>query len=150
MSYYFTKEGLEKLKKELEVLKTEKRREIAARLKHAAAFGDLSENAAYHEAKEAQAFLEGRILELQQQVRNAVMIQKGSGDSVQVGSTVQVQNKDTQETFIITGSAEANPLEGKISADSPLGKSLLNRRVGDRFVFQTLEEKITYKIIKIE
>jgi len=149
MSNYFTPEGLEKLKKELERLKKKERREIADRLKHAAAFGDLSENAAYHEAKEAQAFLEGRILELEYRVNNAVLVQKGSTDSVQVGSTVLLQSKSSQETFTITGSMEANPLEGKISGDSPLGKSLLNRKVGDRFEFQTLEGKVTYKVIKI-
>lgn len=149
MSNYFTQKGLEKLKKELERLKKKERREIADRLKHAAAFGDLSENAAYHEAKEAQAFLEGRILELEYRVKNAVLIQKGSTDLVQVGSTVLLESKNSQETFTITGSVETDPLEGKISGDSPLGKSLLNRRVGERFEFQTPEGKVTYKVIKI-
>lgn len=154
MLKYITQEGLDNLKKELEYLQTEKRKEIAERIRHAASFGDLSENAAYHEAKEAQAFLEGRIQELREMIRNAKVIQRVVAEKVQMGSMVEIA-KDTEsdnsktEKYKIVGSVEANPLEGKISSDSPLGKSLLNLKKGDIFYVDTSARRIKYRIISI-
>ena len=147
---YLTFEGLEKLKKELEYLKTVKRREIAQRLEKCLAFGDLTENAEYSEAKEAQAFLEGRILELEDLIRNAVIIDEKQKDYVQISSTVLVSTDEKKEKFKIVGAEEANPLEGKISSDSPLGKALLNKSKGAIVEVDTPQGKIQYKILKIE
>ena len=153
MVKYLTPEGLEKFKKELNYLKQVKRREIAERLKQTAALGDLSENFAYHEAKEAQAFLEGRILELEEIIRSAKLIEKEKQTGkVQIGSTVlliDINNNEKQE-FQIIGPEEANPLEGKISFESPLGKALFDKSVGNKIEIKTPEGKIEYKILKIE
>lgn len=152
---YFTKEGLEKLKKELEYLKTAKRREIAERLKQAASYGDLSENFAYQEAKESQGFLEHRIREVENLIGDATIIEKDNNDKVQAGATVTVakdlnKKRLTKEKFTIVGPAEADPLSGKISAESPLGEKMLNRKEGEIFQVKTPEGIIKYKIIKIE
>jgi len=152
MEPHITKQGLEKLKQELHELKTVKRKEMAQRLKHAISFGDLSENAAYSEAKDAQAFLEGRIAELEQTVKDAVIITAGSSrDTVGVGSIVTLKNKQSgeEEVFTITGSAEADPLQGKISNDSPLGKTLLGHKKGDTITFELPDGKTDYTILKI-
>mgnify|MGYP001103852068 CR=1 FL=1 len=151
MKKYLTPEGLEKLKKELEYLKTVKRREIAERLKHTASFGDLTENAAYLETKEAQGFLEGRILELENLIKSAKVIKKNKrNDIIQIGSTVILSSGIKKEKFQIVGVAETDPSEGKISADSPLGKALLDRKKGEVFEIETPQGKIKYKILKIE
>lgn len=155
MDNYLTEEGLEKLKKELEYLKTIKRREIAERLKHAASFGDLKENAAYDEAKDAQAFLQGRILELGKLIKTAIIIKNEIKDRVRVGTSVTIardfdKKKTEKERYTIVGQVEADPFVGKISADSPLGKNLLNLKEGDIFKVETPEGKIEYKVIKIE
>src|SRR3989338_1578004 len=127
-----TREGLEKLKEELEHLKDVKRREIAERLEKCLAFGDLSENAEYHETKEEQAFMEGRVLELEEAIRNAVTVSgEKNKDWAQVGSTILVSLGSQKEKFKIVGAEEAHPLEGKISANSPLGKAALNKRSGE-------------------
>jgi len=154
MVKYLTPKGLEELKKELNYLKQVKRKEIAERLKQAIAFGDLSENFAYHEAKETQGFLEGRILELERTIRNAKIIERQKQTAqVQVGSTVLLidVNNEKQE-FQITGPEEAAPLEGKISFESPLGKALLNKSIGDKIKIEIPEEQkeIIYKILKIK
>jgi transcription elongation factor GreA len=150
MKQYLTPEKLKELEKELNFLKTKKRKEIVERLKEAASFGDLSENAAYDEAKEAQAFLEGKILELENLIKNAIVIEKKSNNKVQIGSEVEVLVKGKKEKFKIVSSLEANPLEGKISASSPLGRALLNRKRNETFVVETPEEKVKYKILKIK
>jgi len=152
MIKYLTPEGLEKIKKELSYLKTVKRKEIAERLKQVIAFGDLSENFAYHETKEAQGFLEGRILELEEIIRNAKIIKKQKQtDKVQVGSMVLlIDANNEKQKFQITGPEEADVLSGKISFESPLGKALLNKLVGGKIKIETLEGKIQYKILKIE
>jgi transcription elongation factor GreA len=151
MEKYLTNEGLKKLKKELEYLKRVKRKEIAARLERAVAFEDLSENSEYLEAKEAQGFLEGRILELEDLISRAVVIpeEKNTG-FVQIGSTILVDAGRQKEKFKIVGAEEANPLEGKISDSSPLGKALLNQPKGAVVEICTPQGRIRYKIIKIE
>jgi transcription elongation factor GreA len=151
MEKYLTPEGLEKLKKELEYLKNTKRKEIAKTLERSISFGDLTENAAYQEAKEAQAFLEGRILELENIIRSATIISNNKKkDLVQVGSVVEVKSDGEKWKFKIVGSEEAKPLEGKISYNSPLGKALLNRKKGEKLEVTTPEGKKEYKILKIE
>jgi len=148
---YLTPEGLEKFKKELDELKDVKRKEIARRLKEAISFGDLSENAAYHEAKEAQGFLEGRILELEEIIRNAVVISgQKKKELVQIGSLVTLKIDGKKEKFQIIAPEESNPFQGKISYQSPLGKAILNRKNSEKFEVSTPEGKKEYKILKIE
>ena len=129
-----TKEGLEKMQKELEDLRTTKRAEVAQRLKEAIAMGDLSENSEYDEAKNAQAFLEGRIVQLEQQIRTAQIIVKGKKNRIDVGSTVTIEDMEeyVKETVTIVGSAESNPFEGRISNESPVGRALVGAKAGDR------------------
>lgn len=157
MKKYLTKESLEKFKKELDYLKTEKRKEIGEKLNVAISFGDLSENAAYHQAKEEQSFLEGRILELEHLVKTAEIIKvKPHTGWVQVGSVVYLHNLVEKkrlfkkpERFEIVGAAEADPLAGKISSESPIGKALLNKPKGAIIEIETPRGKIKYKIAKI-
>lgn len=147
---YLTPEGLEKLKKELQYLKEVKRKEIAEKLAKCISFGDLTENAEYAEAKDAQAFLEGRILELENLIANAVIISRKNRAFVHLGSEVVLRTGFKKEKFKIVGAAEANPLEGKISVDSPLGKALLNQTEGKVIEVNTPQGKVRYKILKIE
>jgi len=150
MSEYFSEEGLEKLKQELEELKTVKRHEIAARLEHAKSLGDLSENAEYQEAKEEQSLLESQIVEIEEVLRNAVIIKKDAHSSlVQVGSTVGVASEHGEENFTIVGSEEADPKVGKISNESPLGKTFLGHKVGEKVEVKTPGGIIHYSIIAI-
>ncbi|MBE3141658.1 MAG: transcription elongation factor GreA, partial [Thermoplasmata archaeon] len=116
-----TKEGLIKLKEELFKLKSVSRREIAERIKEAKAYGDLSENSEYEDAKEQQAFVEGRILELESLIKNAKIIKKSNGDQVSIGSKVTLQNGKEKEVFLLVDRTEVAPNLGKISFDSPLG-----------------------------
>ncbi len=153
-----TKEGLKKLKEELDFLKTTKRQEIAQRLKEAVSYGDLSENAEYEEAKNDQAFIEGRILELEKQIKNAKIITEGAlmkaanGKIIDIGSTVTVRNKtdnDEPETYTIVGSMEADPIEHKISNESPIGKALLTHEKGDIVDVIAPAGKFKYEILKV-
>jgi len=147
---YISAEGLEQLKKELEELK-KRRQEIAKRLEDAKNLGDLSENAEYQEAREDQAFNEGKIVELTQMVRDAVIINKSKNkDVVRVGSTVEVKSDNGPQAFTIVGSEEASPLEGKISNESPLGKCFLGKKRGEEVVVETPRGKVKYKILAIE
>ena len=129
-----TEEGYNKLVDKLNYLKSVRRIEIAERLKAAIALGDLSENSEYDDAKNEQAFLDGEIQELEAKIRNSDIIKAGAGDVVQMGSTVTVVDlefaEDGPETFMLVGSTEADPDEGKISNESPLGQSLLGCKVG--------------------
>ena len=145
----FTAEGLEKLKQELEYLKTTKRKEIAERLKQAIAFGDLSENAAYHEAKESQGFLEGRILELTKIIREAKIIQKSASGRVALGSKVLLEIDNEKQEFEIVGPNEANPIKGRISDNSPLGAELMGKKAGDGGELKTPSGKTKYKVLEI-
>ena len=148
---YISPERLEELRKELEMLKTEKRVEIAERLKVAKDYGDLSENAEYSEARDDQAKVESRIAELEEVVRNAVTLRKsGHGDEVAVGSTVIVKKNGETKTFIIVGTYEAKPEEGKISDESPLGKAFLKKKVGETVTVTTPAGTISYEIVKIQ
>ena len=147
---YITKEGLEKLKKELERLKKEERIKIANELKEAISFGDLSENAAYDEAKENQAFIEGKIAELEKLISGAKIIKKQDNNGwVQVGSSVTLTDGKTEETYEIVGEEEANPLEKRLSFKSPLGHALLNKPQGAQVEINTAKGTTKYKVLKI-
>lgn len=151
MKKYLTQEGLEKLKQELEYLKETKRKEIAERLEKCIAFGDLTENSEYQETKEEQAFVEGRILELEDLIGNAVITsQTRQRMYAQVGSTILVGTGWKKERFKIVGAEEADPLEGKISVDSPIGKAFLNQQKGAVVEVHTPQGNVQYKILKIE
>ncbi len=150
MAEYLSEEGLEKLKQELHELKTKKRQEIAARLEHAKSLGDLSENAEYQETKEEQEMMEQRIAELEERVREAVVMQKPTKtDSGRVGSTVVVRSSHGDETYTILGSEEADPGRGKISNESPLGKSFLGKKAADTVEVRTPAGVVMYSIIEI-
>ena len=126
-----TQEGYDNLVKKLENLKSVRRMEIADRLKAAIALGDLSENSEYTDAKNEQAFLEGEIVALEKQIRNSVIIHDEGGDIVSLGSTVKIRFPDgEEESYTIVGSTEADPDEGRISDESPLGSALLGQRAG--------------------
>ncbi|MDD5569381.1 MAG: transcription elongation factor GreA [Candidatus Pacebacteria bacterium] len=147
---YLTKEGLEKLKQELEHLKKEERIKIAEELKEAISFGDLSENAAYDEAKENQAFLEGKISELEKLVSSAKVITESENKGwVQVGSFVTLENGSGKEEYQIVGEEEADPIGKRISFKSPLGQSLMNKPKGAEIELKTAKGIIHYKILKI-
>jgi len=151
MSVYLSKSGLEKLKKELQELKVQKRQEIAARLEHAKSLGDLSENAEYQEAKEEQSLVEAQIAELGENLRNAVIIGEDLGtDLVRIGSTVLVKSNRGEESYMIVGSEEANPLAWKISNESPLGKAFLGKKVGEKMEIKTPGGIIEYEILEIK
>ncbi|NQU82559.1 MAG: transcription elongation factor GreA [Parcubacteria group bacterium] len=147
----FTKQGLEKLKKELEYLKTTKTREIAKRINYAASFGDLSENAAYSQAKEDRAFCVGRIMELEKALTNARVIESTDTGKVQIGSLVTVESSGEKDTLQIVGEKEANIMENKISYKSPLGLYLCGKSAGDTAKIETpAGDKLIYKILKVE
>jgi transcription elongation factor GreA len=148
-----TEEGLEKVKQELEYLKSVKRHEVAQRLKEAIAQGDLSENSEYDAAKEEQAFVEARINTLENMIRNAKIISSNvDKEVVQIGAKVTIQEiPDGEiETYTIVGSAESDPLSGKISNESPIGAELIGKRVGEIVNVPAPSGTIQFKIIKIE
>ena len=150
MAEYITSEGLEKLKKELNYLKTVKIKEIADLIKHTASFGDLKENAAYTDAKERQAFLQGKILELQDRVNSAKIVENRQTGKVQVGSKVLISLDEKEEKIEIVGPGEVDSLNGKISYESPLGKAVLDKSVGDKMEVKIGDNNIKCKILKIE
>ncbi len=149
---YLTIEGEAKLKAELEELKGPRREEIAKRLRSAIQMGDLSENADYHKAKEDQGFLEGRIQEIEYLLRNVVIIEKNvNRDFVSVGNHVTIQEGDfPPETYHVVGAKEADPRNGRISNKSPIGRALMDHKVGDVVEADTPGGKIRLKILKIE
>jgi transcription elongation factor GreA len=149
---YLTPEGKKKLDEELVLLTTTKRKELADRLNFAIKQGDLSENADYIMAKEDQAFLEGRIRTIEVMMRNVVMIKEESGGAVRIGSRITVKEVggDDDEQFNIVGAAEADPMNGKISNESPLGKELLGKHIGDEVEIDAPGGKIKFKIVAIE
>ena len=150
---FLTHEGFLKLQQELDLLRTEKRTEVAQRLHEAMEGGELIENAEYEAAKNEQAFLEGRIKELEIVLASARVI-NGSPlltDTVQVGSTVTIQEEGLEpETYTIVGAAEANPKEGLISNELPLGKTLLNKKVGDAVQVDAPGGVFVVTILKVE
>lgn len=148
---YLTKENLEKIKKQLEELKTIKRREIAERIQEAKDLGDLSENAEYGAAKNEQSFNEGKIQELENTLRNAEIIEnRKQGDNVLIGSTVRILiNSDYERSYSITGDSDIDPSQGKISHRSPLGQALLGKKVNGTGEVKTPKGTIRFKIVSI-
>jgi transcription elongation factor GreA len=152
-----TKEGLKKLKDELENLKTVRRKEVAQRLKEAISYGDLSENSEYEEAKNEQAFIEGRILELEMKIKSAKIItekatDKKLGKEVNIGSSVTIRNVhggEDEESYTIVGATEADPFERRISNESPIGKALLSKTKGETVKVTTPSGMVEYEITKV-
>ncbi len=149
---FLTREGFEKLQEELEYLRTIRRQEIANRLHEAMEGGELIENAEYEDAKNEQAFVEGRIKELEILLATArVITDEEKTENAQVGSTVTIQEEDGQpETYVIVGAAEANPRGGKISNESPLGKALLNHKAGDTVKVEAPAGSFDVQLLKVE
>ncbi|MBI5465943.1 MAG: transcription elongation factor GreA [Candidatus Kerfeldbacteria bacterium] len=148
---YVTKEGLQKLKEELKELKTVKRKEIAWRIQEAKELGDLSENAEYAEAKNEQAFIEGRIIEIENMLKNVAVITSGQADGfVRVGSTITLKYDSSERQYTIVGSNEADPSKGLISNESPLGQAFLGCKVGDTVDVKVPAGVVKYKIVAIK
>ncbi len=149
--YLLTKEGLEKLNEELKHLINDKRKEVIERIREAAAHGDLSENADYAQAREEQSFIEGRIIEIEDIIKNAEIITTNThGSTVTIGTTVVVKVSGQERKYTIVGSNEANPKEGKISNESLVGKGLLGHKAGEKFKVQTPAGEAEYEIVSIE
>ncbi|MFD2657285.1 MULTISPECIES: transcription elongation factor GreA [Gracilibacillus] len=152
--FYMTEDGLKKLEEELEYLKTERRQEVVERIKIARDFGDLSENSEYDAAKDEQAFVESRIVQVENMIRNAVIIKDEdvNPDVVSLGRTITFQElpDGEEESYTIVGSAEADPFEGKISNDSPIAKSLLGHSIGEEVVVPTPAGDMNVKIISVQ
>jgi len=149
---FLTRQGYDKLQEELEYLRTTKRQEVANRLHEAMEGGELIEDAEYEAAKNEQAFVEGRIQELEMLLANARVIEEtGKMDIVQVGAKVTIQEEDTDpEKYTIVGPAEANPREGRISNESPLGRALMDHRAGDKVKVDAPGGSFTVRIVKVE
>ena len=151
--HYMTEEGKKKLEVELEMLITEKRKEVVERIKIARSFGDLSENSEYDSAKEEQAFVEGRISQLEKILRNAVIIEDDETNKTTVTLGKRVRFKELpdgdEEEYTIVGSAESDPFEGKISNDSPMAQSLLGRSVGEKVSVSTPGGDMQVEILEV-
>jgi transcription elongation factor GreA len=147
---FLTEEGIKKLRAEYEKLVNLKRKEVTEKIAKAREFGDLSENSEYDTAREEQSFIEGRIMELEEILSHAKPIESGKNNgTVGIGSRVKVDVDGEEDEFVIVSSVEANPMEGKISNESPVGKALLGSKVGDE-VSVTTTVKATYKVIDIK
>jgi transcription elongation factor GreA len=148
---YVSAEGLHKLEEELEHLRTARRKEIAERIHAAMEFGDYSENSELEDAKNEQAFVEGRIMTLEQMLKNAVVIdQNGHHDKVELGSKIVVEIDGERENYTVVGSAEANPAEGRISNESPVGRALLGHRSGEKVRAVVPNGVIEMKIVQVQ
>lgn len=149
-----TEEGFEKLEQELEYLETEKRREVAKRIKVAREFGDISENSEYDDAKNEQAFVEGRIQEIKNMLSDAHVVKDDevTDKKVNLGTTVMLNDLDNDEqiSYTLVGSAEADPLNYKISNESPIGKAILGHAIGDQVKVDTPGGEVNYEIISIK
>lgn len=148
---YLTEEGLEEIKKELEVLKLEKRPEIVQALKEARALGDLSENAEYDSARNEQAIVEARILELEQMIEKAILIKEVNKDVVSIGTKVTLEyvEDEEQEVYSIVGSKEADPFLNKISNESPIAQAIMGMKIGDIASVDSPNGKYEVKILEI-
>jgi transcription elongation factor GreA len=150
---YLTAEGAARLKEELAQLKGPGRESLAKRLRAAIQEGDLSENADYHKAKEDQGFLEGRIQELEYLLKNAIIVEphEGERETVDIGARVTIQEEDAPpETYLMVGAKEADPRNGRISHESPIGSALMGRKVGETVTVETPAGQIHLKILQIE
>jgi len=149
--FYLTKDGVDKLKVELDDLIKNQRPKIAQELKEAKEYGDLSENASWDAAKDHQSFIEGRISELEHILRNVVIIKAPrSSGKVNIGSTVHLKVENDTKVYTIVGSTEANPSDGKISNESPIGQALMGKTKGDEVVMSVPSGEVAYKVVHIE
>lgn len=148
---YVTEEGLEDMKRELDILKQEKRPEVIEALKEARALGDLSENAEYDAARNAQAELENKILTLEKMVERAVVIEEKGTDVVSIGNQVEIEYIDDseKETYTIVGSKEADPFENKISNESPIALAILGKKIGDVATVKSPNGEYSIKVLNI-
>lgn len=148
---YVTPEGLEKANKELQGLTEVKRPAVIEKIERAKEQGDLSENFEYHEAKEEQGFIEGRIQELEYLINNAVVVENNhkSNGMVEIGKTVKVKNGTETKEFLIVGANEADPVKGKISNESPLGEALIGKKVGEKVEIQAPKGVVRYQVLEI-
>ncbi len=149
--FYLTKDGADKLKAELEDLVKNQRPKIAQELKEAKEYGDLSENASWDAAKDHQSFIEGRISELEHILRNVVIIEAPKKKTkISIGSTVHLEIEEGKQIYTIVGSTEANPTEGKISNESPIGKALMGKSKGEEITLEVPSGEMVFKIAHIE
>ena len=145
-----TEDGMKKLQEELKTLKEDRRKEVIERIQEAVAHGDLSENADYAQAKEEQSFIEGRILEIEEMLKNAEIIaHSGNQNIVSIGSTVTLRIGGKEVQYTIVGANEANPAAGKISNESLVGKALLGAKRGDNVPVEALSGRVEYQIVSI-
>jgi transcription elongation factor GreA len=151
---FLTREGLKKLEDELNFLRTVRRAQVAERLHNAQEDGELIENAEYEDAKNEQAFLEGKILSLEAMLSNAVIIENGGRDgTVHLGSKVTIKEiggSSKPESYMLVGAAEASPRDGRISNESPLGKALLGRKIGDEVKVNAPSGTISFRVVSVE
>lgn len=146
--YQITESGQHELERELEELKS-RRGEIADKIAAARDFGDLSENAEYDAAREAQGLLETRITEIETILQNASIIQAGNGSTVVLGSTVELEANGKTVVYTVVGPVEADPLEGKVSNESPIGQALMGKAVGDTVTINTPKGELTYTVVAL-
>lgn len=150
MAQYFTAEGLKKIKDELQTLKTKEMRRIVKLISEAAAFGDLKENSAYHEARNMKSFLLGRIEQLENAINDAVVHEKKETGGIQIGSEIKILFGGSEENYSVVSSTEADILKNKISYQAPLGQKLMGKVKGDAFDFEINDKKIKVKIIEVK
>ena len=149
---YLTDDGYKKLKEELEHLKKVRRPEISSRIKEAKELGDLSENAEYADAREEQSFTEGRIMDIEETLKNAQVIANTdtNPDQVDIGDTIKVSKDGQDHIYTIVGSNEADPQNGKISSESPVGEVFLGKKKGQECVVKTPKGEVKYKIVAVK
>jgi len=147
---YLTQEGLEKLKAELNQLKQNDRTSVIERIKAAKEFGDLSENAEYEDAKNEQAYIESKILELEEKIKHAKVVKKENKETIGVGSILECLVEGEKELIEIVGSSEADPINGKISSESPVGRALFGHKKGESIDVDTPGGKLKYKVVSVK
>ncbi len=150
MVQYFTKEGLQKLKDELQHLKTVENKRIVKLIAEAAAFGDLKENAAYHDARDKMAFLRMRVAELEGAINEAVVKEKTETDKIQIGSEISILFDGEEQRYLVVAPSEADILKNKISYQSPLGQKLMGQKAGKEFNFEGGKKSVKVKILDIK
>ena len=146
---YVSKEGLEKLREELAHLKTVKKPEVAKRIEEAKELGDLKENAEYHDAKDQMGWVMSRIIKIESDIGHAQIVEKTSGDTIGIGSRVKVRYGEKEKNMSVVGATEADPIQGLISNDSPLGQALIGKKVGQDVEIEVPAGKITYTILEV-
>ena len=149
MAQYFTKEGLKKLKDELNELKKVEMIRIVKLIKEAAAFGDLKENSAYHEARNMKSFLLGMIEQLENAVNDSVIVEKKEGGAVQVGSEISIVFDGKEQTYKITAPSESDILKNRLSYQSPLGQQLMGKKAGSEFAYEVKGKSLKVKVLKV-